>query len=160
MSLFVFEVLLYNIVLWYFYTFQNDHHDNLVTICHYTKILHIYWLHSTLYFIPVTHLFCSWKFVPLNLPHLLLSFPYPPASNHLFVLWIYGSVSILFVMCVHLFCFLDSTYYIHVVSNSRFNSFLWLSNISCVYIYLFIYLTSLSTHLLMDTYVASTSWLL
>ena len=45
---------------------------SLVILCHHTRI-HSYWLHShNVYFIPVTHLFCNWKFVPLNFPHLFL----------------------------------------------------------------------------------------
>ena len=39
------------------------------------------WLLTTfppiVHFIPVTHLLCNWKFVPLNLSHLFLSFPHP-----------------------------------------------------------------------------------
>ena len=44
---------------------------SLVTICHQTKILHYYdYVPHTVHFIPMTHLFCNWKDVPLNLPHL------------------------------------------------------------------------------------------
>ena len=47
---------------------------SLVTICHHTKILHYFWLYipHTVHFIPMTHLLCNWKFVPLNLCHLFL----------------------------------------------------------------------------------------
>ena len=31
----------------------------------------------TVHFIPITLLLCNWKFVPLNLSHLFLSFPHP-----------------------------------------------------------------------------------
>ena len=44
---------------------------SLVTICHQTKILHYYdYVPHTVHFIPMTHLFCNWKDVPFNLPHL------------------------------------------------------------------------------------------
>ena len=35
------------------------------------------YLPNTVHFIPLNHLFCNWKFVPLNLPHLFLSSPTP-----------------------------------------------------------------------------------
>ena len=72
----------------------------LVTVCHHTKILYIYWLSShTVYFIPMTHSFCNWKFVTLTLPHLFLSFP---SSGYLFVpcIYNYGSVLCLFIYFV------------------------------------------------------------
>ena len=38
-----------------------------VTICHHPQLLGYYWLHSLcVRYIPVTYLFYSWKFVPLN----------------------------------------------------------------------------------------------
>ena len=51
-------------------------------------------------FMPLPHLFCNCRSVPLNLHPLLLS-PSTHPDNYLFVLCIYDSV--------HLFCFLDST---------------------------------------------------
>ena len=139
-----------------FYTFQMMTTESLVTICHHTKILHNYWLYShTVHFIPVTHLFCNWKFVPLNLTHLLLSSPHP-SSKHLFVLCIYNSFFVL--LCL----FICSVFYIphiceiiqylsfsvwlislsiissrsiHVVEVARLHSLLWLSNIP-LYIYI------------------------
>ena len=38
--------LLHNIVVWYFYTFQNDYQICLATICHHIEILHSYCLYS------------------------------------------------------------------------------------------------------------------
>ena len=50
------------------------------------------------FFLPMTHLYL--KFVPLNLTHLFISFPASfPSGNHLFVLCIYGSVSVILVHC-------------------------------------------------------------
>jgi len=44
----------------------------------------------------MTHLFCNWKFVPLNPPHLFHSSLFSShLGNHLFVLCIYESVSVL-----------------------------------------------------------------
>ena len=66
-----------------------------------------YTLH-TAHFIPVTHLFCNWKFVPPNLPHLFLPSPMPlPSGNHLFVLCTYNCFC--FAIFVYLVCFLDSS---------------------------------------------------
>ena len=52
---------------------------------------------------------------------------------------------------------------IHIVANGLFCSFLWLSSIPPIYIYLLMHSTSLSTslsfHLLMDIWVAPMSWL-
>ena len=47
---------------------------NLVIICYHTKMLfHSYWLYSPhCILIPITHLFCNWKFLPHNLPRLFL----------------------------------------------------------------------------------------
>ena len=47
---------------------------SLVTICHIQRYYIITdCLPHTVHFIPMTHLFCNWKSVPLNLPHLCLS---------------------------------------------------------------------------------------
>ena len=84
---------------------------SLGSIYHHTKILLSYWLHykctmSTVHFIPMSHLFCTQRFVPVNLPHLFLSFPSPlwkPSVDSLY-LWF-------FLFCyVYSFCFLDSLY--------------------------------------------------
>ena len=58
----------------------------------------------TVHFVPVTYLFCKWKFI-LNLSHLFLSFPVLlPPRNLLFVLCIYDC----FVIFGYLFCFFYS----------------------------------------------------
>ena len=58
----------------------------------------------------MTHLFCSSKFVSLNLPHLSLSSPDPfPSDNHLLVLCIYDLLPFSYVCSFILFVFLDST---------------------------------------------------
>lgn len=58
----------------------------------------------TVYITLKTHLLCSWKFVPLSLPHLLLPSRHPPPFwQPSIVLWIYNSVSILLSLFL---CFL------------------------------------------------------
>ena len=114
----------------------------------------------------MTHSFCNWKFVPLNLPHLFLSLCNPSLATSVYSIYIYGFFC--FVMFVHLFFrfhilreiieFLSFSDYftqnnilsaIHVVTNSKI-LFLCNSNIP-----LYIETTSLSIHLLMSTYIAS-----
>ena len=94
----------------------------------------------------MTHLFCNWKFVPLNLPYFFFPPSFPPsplATTYSF------SVSLTHFCFVMFVCFLDSTSKwnhtvfvflwlillsiisfrsIHVVKMARFR-FLWLSNI-------------------------------
>jgi len=60
---------------------------------------------NTVHFIPMTHLFCNWKFV------LLISFTcfFPLLTCH----WqpsVFSIYDFYFVLLVHLFCFLDCTY--------------------------------------------------
>ena len=84
---------------------------SLVSIFHYTKILLSYWLYykctmSTVHFMSMSHLFCTGKFVPVNLPHLFLSFPFPLRKPLLYSLYLW-----FFLFCyVYSFCFLDSLY--------------------------------------------------
>ena len=66
-------VPLYNIVIWYFYAFQNNHQNKSVTIKWYYIVVD--YIPHMVHFIFITHLFCNWKFVPLNLLHLFLSSP-------------------------------------------------------------------------------------
>ena len=69
---------------------------SLVTICHHARIYKVInYILLTLYFMPVTHLFCSWKFAPLNLPY-----PFPPSP----LTYLFMSVT-LFKCCwfVHLY---------------------------------------------------------
>ena len=73
---------------------------SLVTICHHKDMTLLLSIFPTISFIPVTHLFCNWTFVPLNLPHLFLSSPSPHLSgNYLVVLCIYDSVFFFFYAC-------------------------------------------------------------
>ena len=69
---------------------------SLVAICHYTKILYSYWLHSS-YCTFRIHLFCNWMFVltPLNWPYPFLSSLHPLPLCQPPVFCIYNSVSIL-----------------------------------------------------------------
>ena len=141
---------------------------SLVTICCHTKLLQYYWLYPPYCILYPHGLIYNWKFVPLNSLHLFLSSllhfsPLETTSLFFFLyLWIF------FVLFVHLFCFIDSTYkwncmlffslsdifhlalpfrYIHVVANDRVSFFLWLSNIP---LYLSVYTTpSFSIPLLM-----------
>ena len=56
------------------------------------------------------HLFFNWKSVPFNPLHLFHPTPYLPALWQLLVCCLYLWVCFSFVLFVHLFCFLDSTY--------------------------------------------------
>ena len=52
---------------------------SLVTICHIQRYYIITdCLPHTVHFIPMTHLFCNWKSVPLNLPHFMSLLMSPP----------------------------------------------------------------------------------
>ena len=74
-----------------------------VTIQKYNIIID-YILH-TLCFISVTLLFCNWKFLPLNLPHLFLVSPHL-ATTSLFSV----SMTLFLFDYICSLCFLDSTY--------------------------------------------------
>ena len=103
--------LFFIIFYWYFYTSQYDHNTSIanigqfsktkVTIQSYYKVVDC--ISHAVSFIPISHLFCNWKFVPL--PHLFHSSPpnpplwKPPVCS--LCLW----VCFCFVMFVHLFCF-------------------------------------------------------
>ena len=55
----------------YFYTVQNDEHDKSSYHLSLTSFYNIIdSVSHCVHFILITHLFCNWKFVPLNLPHL------------------------------------------------------------------------------------------
>ena len=84
----------------------------LVVICYYMKILHNYWLcslHCTFYTCD-SFILIDWKFVPLNLPHLFLSFMCHPRLWQPLVCSLYLWLCFCLVIFVHLFCFLDSRY--------------------------------------------------
>ena len=127
----------------------------------------------------MTHLFCNWKLVPLDLPHIFhCSFkPLLFLSNHLFALCIYDFVLILSVTAFQ-FTVSDSIYkwnhtvfvFLHLTLHvawyplgsstllqiAGFPSFLWLNDIV-----LFIYASfSLFIHPLMATQLVSMSQLL
>ena len=140
---------------------------SLVIICHCPKISHNYWLYSLHCFIPMTHLFCNWEFVPPNLPHLFLSSPYPPPlGNQLLVsLYVYlcfclfklffflGSICLSLSDLFHLAYALK----IHPCC-CKWQDFLLLIGNN---ILLWVYTTfSLSIHLSMDSDTVSLSWLL
>ena len=62
------------------YTWQNNHHNkSLPSITFQKYYIIIGHVPHILHFTLVAHLFCNWKFVPLNLPYLYLS-PTHPAS--------------------------------------------------------------------------------
>ena len=63
---------------------------SLVTICRFTKNIVIDYIPHIERFTPTTLLFCNWKFVTLNLPHLFLSslHPYSTIFNeHFLCIW-------------------------------------------------------------------------
>ena len=62
---------------------------------------------NTVHFIFVTHLFCSWKSVPLNLPiHLHSPDPSPLTTTYMFSV----SKTISVQLFVNLYCLIDPTY--------------------------------------------------
>ena len=71
----------YITVIWYVYTCQTGHHNKssygYVTLQRYYIVINC--IPHTVHFLPMSHLFCKWKFVPLNLPHLFISSPYFPS---------------------------------------------------------------------------------
>ena len=91
------------------------------TIHHHIKLLQYYWLHSLcVHYIPLTYLFYSWKFVPLNPLRLFPLSPHTPSWQPP-VCSLYLWVCFCFILFVPLFCFLDSTYKWNMVF-----VFLWL----------------------------------
>ena len=74
----------------------------LVTVWSYYNTLNyniIDCIPSAIHYIPVTHLFYNWKFIPFNLPQLLHSLPTPLYSgNHQFVPCMYKFASVLFYL--------------------------------------------------------------
>ena len=100
-----YSFLVHNIVIWYFCTFQNDHHDKSSLLSATAQRYYI-----IIDYIPHT----VWLICLLTESlYLLISLTYfspPPTSgSYLFVLCTYDSVFCL-VMFVHLLCFLDSNY--------------------------------------------------
>lgn len=68
-------LMLHNVVIWYFYIIQNYHHNKSgYKVSPYKDTTVIDYIPHTVRFqISIMHLFCNWKLVPLNLPHLFLS---------------------------------------------------------------------------------------
>ena len=98
--------LLYNIVIQYLYTFQNDHH----AVCDLSpceNIIELLTVFPTLLFIPVTNL--QLEVCSLNLDNLFLSSFHPSQLWEPLVCFMYLQLCLCLVMFVHLF-FLDSTY--------------------------------------------------
>ena len=99
-----------------------------LTTCHHSDLLQCYWLYSLCC---IFHLCDSFKTGILYTMIFLIYFTHPPiplpSSSPLFVplyLWVYFS----FVMLVHLFCVLDSTYEWII----RYFSFsVWLFHLQC-----------------------------
>ena len=146
----------------------------LVMINHHTKTLHtIAYTPHAVYFKPVTHLFCNQNFIPLNLPHLFL-------SSHLANTFCSPSATFYVLMSVHLGFFFQiphrseimqcQSFSVRLISlsiilsrsksmlltNGKISSFfLWLSKSL-----LYVHISSLSIHLLMDSYVVPIFWLL
>ena len=92
-------LMLHNVVIWYFYIIQNYHHNKSGhKVSPYKDTTVIDYIPHTVRFIPMTHLFCNWKLVPLKSPSPIsfLSPPLPLVTTCL-VLCIYNSVSVMFV---------------------------------------------------------------
>ena len=73
----------------------------------YTTIQRCYlvtdYIQHSVHFTTVTHLFCNWKSVPLNLPHLFLSFT---LSSPLVTSWLFSITPFLFLSVCSLVLFL------------------------------------------------------
>ena len=149
--------------------FQNDHLLQYVTMQRYYIIID--YISHTVHFIPMTHLFCCWKFVSQPLSPVS-----PPPTSPLATTCLFSVTTTLFVMLLQLFCFqiphisellqylsfsvwfislsMIHSKSIHVVINGKI-SFLWLSNIPvlcvcvcvCTHTYIFFIHSSLDGHL-------------
>ena len=76
------------------------------------------------HFIFMTHLFCHWKFIPLNLPHLFFFLPLLPLTlENMFVLCLY-------ILLCWFFFFLDSTCKWRNVNAHTVLVFFWLISLS------------------------------
>ena len=96
------RLLVHNITICYFYTFQSDHHVKS-SYCLSSSYKDKTWL-LTIFptQIHLTHLFCYWKSVSLNLPHLISLFPPSP------VLWLFSVSMTIFVELFVFTCFVFS----------------------------------------------------
>lgn len=69
----------------------------LAMVCHHIKLLHIInYIPYALHCIPVSYVLYNWKYVPFESLPNFVRFPLP-SSNHQIVLYIYMSVSVLFL---------------------------------------------------------------
>ena len=101
---------------------------SLVTICRQRYYIIIDYIPHTVHFIPVTHLLCSWKFVPLNRPHPFLSSPHPSlATTCLF------SVSITLFLFCYVYSFVLFFWIPHISEIIQYLSFsVWLFSLSMI----------------------------
>ena len=91
----------------------NDHHNKsnyyLSPYIDTTLVLAIF--PHTIHFVPITHVFCNWKLVPLNLPHLFHSFPHPSPQTLTFLFSLSMTLFLSCYVCsLVLFFFLDYIY--------------------------------------------------
>ena len=101
--------MLQNIVICYFYTFQNVRQDKSTCNLSLYRVANCCCLYSPYCpFHAMSHLFCSWMSVSLNsLHHLFLSLP-----SSLALIWLFPflCLCLFFIIFVHLFWFLNSTH--------------------------------------------------
>ena len=172
---------MHNLVIQDFCILQCDRYNKCSYHLSPHKIITIYIIHCILplYMSSLWVIYFVTKSLSLSISLTYFFYPSFPSGNHLFFLYIYDLVSLLFI---YLFGFLDSTYkwyhveffflyqthslcitssrFIHVITNGKI-SFLWLIFLCvCVCVCVHICTTSLSIHLLMDASIVSISWLL
>ena len=81
---------------------------SLVTIWHQIYYNAIDCMPHAVHFIPMTHLFCNWKFVPLNFSLSYHFFSTPLSGSDIHICSLNLWVCFCFVIFIHLFSFLDS----------------------------------------------------
>ena len=84
----------------------------LIMICYHAKVLQVIdYIPYPVCFILVALSFCNYKFIPFNLPYLFFPSHTPFSSNvQPPVCSLYLRIYFCFIMFVHLFCFLGSTF--------------------------------------------------
>lgn len=106
-------------------------------LCYHTKLLQHYGLYSQCYTLyPHDHLFYEWNFVPHNPIHLFC--PSTHSSSNLATISLFPVFVSLFMLFIHLFCFLDSTfkwnYVVFIIPClTSFTNITYLSNILLVH---------------------------
>ena len=172
---FLIEVqLIYNIIL--IAGVQHNDSKFLWIILHLQLLQYIGCIPCVVQYILVTYLFYTQQLVPLN--PLPLSCPSPPSLSPLVTTSLFSTYLSLFLFCyidqfvsifqiphisdiIQCLSFSDISLSIipsksiHNVAGDKIHSFLWLSSTP-----LYLYTSSLSICQLMDTWVASISWLL